>query len=118
MPIYDFKCTKCGYEFEEFSLVEHRDKTRKCNSCLGPACRNIKKQLQSSKVCQPDNVRFSWALGVCNPNNPEEMRIAHEVHPGAEFDGLGRMVIHNRQEKMLRMKEKSKSIGTEWVEYS
>ncbi len=118
MPMYVYKCVKCGYEFTTYSSVENRDKAKKCTMCNSAADRNFMAQLQGSQICQQDVIRHSWSLGVVNPNNPEEMKVAHQVHPGAEFDSLGRMVIHNRAEKIQRMKEKSKAIGQEWIEYN
>ena len=36
MPIYEFKCLKCGREFEE--LVLKRDEAVVCPSCGEPGC--------------------------------------------------------------------------------
>lgn len=74
------------------------------------------------RVCNVDatmrrNVRHSWALAI-NPNNAEEVAAARKRHPGAEFDKFGRMVIHNRVEKLKRMKECEKAFGREMVEFN
>ena len=63
------------------------------------------------------NVRRSWALGI-NPTDPKEVAAARKRHPGAEFDRFGRMVIHNRVEKLKRMKECEQAFGREMVEYN
>jgi putative FmdB family regulatory protein len=117
MPEYTYRCLKCGHIFDYIECIAHRNNTQVCPGCNGPAERDVEHELSRSTQDQCDHTRYSWALGVCNPNNPEEMKVAHENHPGAEFDKMGRMIIHNRKEKLQRMKEKSKAIGQDWVEY-
>lgn len=36
MPTYDFKCTKCGYEFEEVKSIKD-DSPAVCKKCHSPA---------------------------------------------------------------------------------
>jgi len=74
------------------------------------------------RVCNVDalmkrNVRHSWALGI-NPNNPKDVADAKARHPGAKFDKFGRMIIHNRVEKLKRMKECEQAFGREMVEFN
>ena len=33
MPYYDFKCTKCGHEFEAFKSIDERDSEEECPEC-------------------------------------------------------------------------------------
>ena len=33
MPLYEFKCTECGHEFEELTTYEQRDVIRSCKVC-------------------------------------------------------------------------------------
>jgi len=33
MPLYEYKCGKCGHEFEELSSYINRDKDQKCKLC-------------------------------------------------------------------------------------
>lgn len=33
MPYYDFKCTKCGHEFEAFKSIDERDEDEECPEC-------------------------------------------------------------------------------------
>lgn len=105
MPLYSYKCLKCGNKFDYIESISHRNDTQVCPACNGPSERDVESECSGSSQDQCDHTRASWALGVCNPNNPEEMKVAHKKHPGAEFDGLGRMIIHNRKEKLQRMKE-------------
>jgi putative FmdB family regulatory protein len=43
MPIYEFKCEKCGEEFETMSKVSDRDSSPECKKCKGPTKRKISK---------------------------------------------------------------------------
>ena len=38
MPIYDFKCTKCGHKFELFTTISRRSQAV-CPKCGGPVTR-------------------------------------------------------------------------------
>ena len=64
MPIYEYKCQKCGYKFEELVIEEKETKCPKCNSdlvarygkygkfyaCVGyPKCKYIKPNLRFVK---------------------------------------------------------------------
>jgi len=51
-----------------------------------------------------ENIRWSWSLGI-NPDDPKQLAAAKKRHPGAEFNKRGQMKIHNRAEKLRRMKE-------------
>jgi hypothetical protein len=73
--------------------------------CLGPASRDEETELATRSEDNSDHPRYSWSLGVANPNDPVQMAEALKTHPGAEFDGLGRMLIKNRKEILQRMKE-------------
>lgn len=33
MPIFEYRCGKCGHEFEELETIADRDKPRECPSC-------------------------------------------------------------------------------------
>ena len=33
MPIFEYRCGKCGREFEELESVANRDKPRECPAC-------------------------------------------------------------------------------------
>jgi putative FmdB family regulatory protein len=39
MPLYEFKCSVCGHEFEELTTYEHRDDDQKCKLCAGSSFR-------------------------------------------------------------------------------
>jgi putative FmdB family regulatory protein len=39
MPIYEYKCAKCGHALEEIRKEEWRDEPIDCEKCRGPAKR-------------------------------------------------------------------------------
>lgn len=41
MPLYEFICEKCGYEFEEMKRISQRDEPEPCPECGSPAQRQI-----------------------------------------------------------------------------
>ena len=46
MPIFEYKCQKCGAEFDELDSIDNRDKSHKC-----PACGSMKSERQLSVFC-------------------------------------------------------------------
>lgn len=100
MPLYDYTCDKCGSTVERHFTMKDMPHEIDCTCgskmyrSFGAGCFNV----------DADNVRFSLALGM----NPEQISSgeAQRVHPGAEFDELGRMKISNRAEKLKRMRER------------
>ncbi|MFO8049481.1 MAG: zinc ribbon domain-containing protein [Desulfosudaceae bacterium] len=60
MPIYEFKCDKCGREFEELVMVSSRDKTR----C--PDCGHTKVKKLISRTS--GNAVSSKSSGACAPS--------------------------------------------------
>jgi len=61
MPIYEYKCQKCGYKFEELVFEEKETKCPKCNS------KRIEKLLPSSiSIGKRGNNDFgSCSTGTC-----------------------------------------------------
>lgn len=41
MPYYDYKCTSCGHEFEDFKEISRRDEDSLCPLCKRKAKRMI-----------------------------------------------------------------------------
>lgn len=41
MPIYDYKCTKCGNRQEEMRSMDDRNEPAKCEKCGGDANRTL-----------------------------------------------------------------------------
>jgi len=46
VPIFEYKCQKCGAEFDELDSVDNRDKPHKC-----PKCGSRKSERQLSVFC-------------------------------------------------------------------
>ena len=102
-------CEKCGVYYNPPGKIQEFT-CPKCNSKTRP--KTIEKSLVAPQdkgclvdIMMRDNPRLSWSLG-CNENELPRMQ---KIHPGAEFrkakGGGYQMVIHNRAEKLRRMKE-------------
>jgi putative FmdB family regulatory protein len=46
VPVFEYKCQKCGAEFDDLDSVDNRDKPHKC-----PACGSMKSERQMSVFC-------------------------------------------------------------------
>ena len=46
VPIFEYRCQKCGAEFDELESIDNRDKPHKC-----PACGSMKSERQLSVFC-------------------------------------------------------------------
>jgi putative FmdB family regulatory protein len=110
VPKYTYSCSQCGHTFDSLETISNRNQDIPCPLCGEPSPRNVGAELSDcsdfSATCG-DHVRYSRSLG-CVPKQLEEAR---RLHPGAEFvrlpgDKMYRMVIHNRNEKLQRMKER------------
>lgn len=98
--LYSYKCSKCGFVFDEFSNMEQRNDTRKCPECLGPAGRNKQAEVRPMDA---EYQRWSWAMGA-TPQAAKEML---KKYPDLVYEhGTegGRLLVKNRQEKLRLMK--------------
>lgn len=108
MARYDYRCESCEHDFEVVKPMQDYDKEENCPQCGSPAI----KLISCPTVYAEGIVRLSYALGV----HPAQIPEARKIHPGAEFTPEGHMIIHGRQEKLKRMKERSKATGVHWDE--
>lgn len=102
MPIYSFVCPECGNQEDLYYRMADVPETVKC-FCAGDMHQDWANKGRFNALMK-ENIRWSWSLGI-NQDNPEEVRKAHERHPGAIFNERGQMRIANRQEKLQRMLE-------------
>lgn len=108
MSRYDYRCESCGECFEVMKSMKDSDTPEACPECGSPA----KKLISCPTVYADGMVRVSYALGV----HPKQIPEARKIHPGAEFTPEGHMIIHNRAEKLRRLKERTKATGVQWDE--
>lgn len=106
MPLYSYVCEVCKLPFDEFAKMEDYEKDQPCPTC-GGAGKRVVCQVSTDMV---ENVRHSEALAV-HPSQVADGSAA-KMHPGAKFDSMGRMIIHNRKEKLQRIKERNAYLGT------
>ena len=109
MPFYDYECV-CGNAFED---IQPMSKCREPQPC--PECGKLaEKVIRGSGSAAGDMIRISTSLGV----HPTQVISgeANKIHPGAEFNKRGDMIIHSRTEKLQRMQERSKAMGVNLIE--
>lgn len=99
MPIYNFKCPRCGEEDDDICLYRHK---------TYPTCKCGRKMIddfspRTTKV-YGDKERISMALGV--HISQIESGEAEKTHPGAKFDHNQNMIIKNLAEQKQRLKER------------
>lgn len=99
MPIYNFKCPRCGEEDDDICLYRHK---------VYPACKCGRKMIDDfsprfTQTCG-DKERISTALGV----HPSQIASgeAEKLHPGAVFNHNGDMVLKSRTEQKQRLHER------------
>jgi hypothetical protein len=103
---WQFTCRSCGFS-------EDREPGQ-ANLTWCPTCgskSSTSKQMNVGSIPQSrvgvdgimkENVRYSRSMGV----RPDEVAKAERAFPGSEYLPDGRLVIHNRLEKVRRMKER------------
>ena len=114
MPLYEFLCSN-GHKIERFARMKDCMKSIECPKC-GEVAERV---LSLANTDMVENVRYSRNLAMSETDIKNGT--AHKVHPGATFGkpnkgGMCPLMIHNRHEKLRRIKEKSKSKGIPLVE--
>jgi putative FmdB family regulatory protein len=61
MPIFEYKCQKCGAEFDELDSISNRDKPHKC-----PACGSRRSERQLSVFSASSGDGGGGGGSVCN----------------------------------------------------
>ena len=105
MPMYNYKCSKCGMKFESIECVEHRNNAKSCPGCSGPAGRDAETEIQGAgnfDETTKEHVRYSRSMGV----NPEQVAQAEKNFPGSKYTPDGRLIINSRQHKLQEMKRR------------
>ena len=104
MPRYSYKCSKCGYKFDEIDSISRRNDTRHCPSCNGPAGRDAETEINTRPGTQnEDHPRWSWSMGA----TPQMAREMLKKHPHLQYkygENGGPLLVKNRQEKLKLMK--------------
>jgi len=106
-------CHKCKNVFDAFRPISNRNEPISCKNCGGEGKRHIESELDGINIIA-ENVRVSRSLAM--PIDKVKSGEAFKTHPGADFGkpnrgGMCPMTIHSRNEKMQRIKERSKAMG-------
>ena len=105
MPRYTFKCTNCGLLEDHFLPIKHRSVAQVCSGCGGPADRDVAAELAGASAFDEttkDHVRYSRSMGV----NPSQVKEAEKNFPGSRYTPDGRLIINNRQHKLMELKRR------------
>ncbi len=113
MPRYTYRCKKCGKISDDLRRMADKDKPGTCK-CGGVVSRDFGAECRKSVMKSGENIRNSRSLAMSEADIKSGK--AFEVHPGANFGNPNRagkcsMIIHDRREKLKRIKERSKSLG-------
>lgn len=103
MPIYEYLCETCQHVSTDVETVSKRKKELPCEVCGKMVPRFYGNHVVTSKDCP----RVSRAMGV----HPSQIKAAMQKWPGSRYDVYGNLLIANRTEKKLRMKQR------EYTEY-
>ena len=101
MPMHNFICEDCDHITQElFAIREEK---------IAPSCEECDGKTEWTMVAKHNQVngekeRVSSALGV----HPSQIAdgSAFKLHPGARFNKRGDMILKNRTEHKLRLKQR------------
>lgn len=110
MPRYTYRCSKCGMVFDEIDCISHRNNTKVCPGCNGPADRDVEQEIKGASdfdATTQEHIRYSKSMGV----NPDQISDAEKAFPGSEYvksgPNAGDLIIRNRQHKLREMKRRN-----------
>ena len=101
MPIYEYKCNKCGQITEEFQIDTNVNNELLCKKCGG----NTKKIVSRVNTDLINNERYSNTMGV----NPRQIKEAERIYPGSVYNSKGQLRIDNRKHKLYEAKRRGLS---------
>lgn len=115
MPRYSYRCDRCGKISDDLRRMADKDEPGVCKRCGGVIKRNLEAECKKSIMKSGENIRNSRSLAMSESDIKSGK--AFKTHPGANFGepnraGMCPMVIHDRREKLKRIKERSKALGT------
>ena len=100
MPLYKYKCLKCGKLAEELRCMKDRNDERLCT-----CGKEMERDYTIGRSNQPANCeRISTALGV-HVSQIESGEV-FQVHPGSRWTPDGYLICENRAEHKRRLKER------------
>ncbi len=113
MPLYTYHCEKCGKLSDDLRRMDDGDKSGTCD-CGGTTNRDLGAEYRKSVMKPGESIRNSRSLAMSEADIKSGK--AFKVHPGANFGDPNRagkcpMIIHDRREKLKRIKERSKALG-------
>lgn len=119
MAHYYYSCEKCKKVTDDFRNMDDRNNVSVCEDCGGEVKRDIETECKKTVMKSGENIRNSRSLAMSVADIKSGK--ADEAHPGANWGapnraGMCPMVIHDRREKLKRIKERGRSMGTPLTE--
>lgn len=113
MPRYTYRCDNCGKISDDLRRMANADKPGTCG-CGSETKRNLEAEYKKSVMRPGENIRNSRSLAMSEADIKSGR--AFKVHPGANFGdpnraGMCPMIIHDRREKLKRIKQRSKAMN-------
>ena len=114
MPIFSFRCLKCGKVFEQFVHISTKVRSRKCK-CGGKIIHDFVADHKGGNVdSQMKEYSFEGDKGTrlypCAVLNEEQLAKARKQHPGFDWrqhNGAWLPVIKNRTDKLRFLKQRN-----------
>ena len=89
MPLYDYECKACEFQFDELIRMDDRKKPtrRKCPNCGKKKVRQV--MLGTPPTVDPVNI----GVRTTDDTYKEVIARINEANPGGGFDGKGHRII-------------------------
>ena len=106
--VVTYECQDCEETFDEVVNVDSGTPEMPCPKCkemcgwvkLGGKPKSTRPFVN---IAYPEHIRESLAMAV----RPEDVPAAMKKYPGSTYNSRGHLIIHNRAEKLKRMKERN-----------
>lgn len=101
MPIYCYKCDKCGKTAEFYVPMDQRNSVHPCDCKGGVLARNMTAELVHTDLPYQREV-LSETMGI----NKNQIPRAKKLWPDSEWTPDGRMIVRSHQQRKRIMRER------------
>lgn len=100
MPVYCYRCTKCGEVTEKYRQISSRNRASSCGSCDGECLRDMSAESVVSTQQGYYSEILSDAMGV----GPDQVSSHRREFPDVPMTDDGRVIVQNHHEHKRIMK--------------
>ena len=108
MPLFCYKCPKCGGRVEKFRSIQARNRRPRCHECGLLMARDVAAELFGTDTQNYSHAILSETMGV-SPGQVSEHR---RLHPNIPLTDTGEIIVRNGAEER-RIGKALKNIFTE-----